>query len=158
MPNTYVTVERMISGLGSEQLTRILDLAPESDVSGNASLLQKILWANGIIDSYLRGSVPLPLPGDPLAPGFFPELIEHGVNIALWGLVNNRRDVRSEEDHTRYRDAISYLKDISEGRSNLDLSHGVGEIPCGAKVARVNEKTYSDWIGIVPKHCPERYM
>lgn len=138
MPNTYVTVERMVAGLGSLQLTRLLDVPEDSDVTANATLLQKINWANGVIDSYLRGTVQLPLSGTPGDADFYPELVEHGVNLTVWGLLGSRQDAANQFDRDRYNDAIRYLRDISEGVSNLDLGTTTALVS-GARIANIGQ-------------------
>lgn len=127
----YITVQHMVDSLGAEQLSRILDVDADADLSANSLLLQKIAAANGQIESYVSNVAQTPLAEVPA------QLIEHGVAIATWFLVNSRPEITRDSDKTRYDDAIKYLRDIAAGRGSVDL--GAVTLVAGARAVRMNE-------------------
>lgn len=133
----YITVQNVINGLGRDQVTRWLDISPNStdmEIESNPVLLQKIDAANGQIESYVRNKITTPLV---TVPGQF---IEHGVSLVNWFLGSYRPDaVLNETDVLRYNNAMRYFRDIAEGVGGIDVGDNIG-YKSGAKVAPIGNR------------------
>jgi len=130
MPNVYVTVSNVETKLGT-QLQELLGVADGADVSANARLLQAIDVTNSQIDSYLRGTVELPMATVPA------ELVSHGVALAVWEILQARREVITELDRSNRTDAIGYLRDIARDTARLSVDASGSTPPNAATSVRI---------------------
>lgn len=121
MPNTYATIGRLITLIGEDQIRSLLGLDPDAEYTQDARLLACIDRANDTVDSYLRGAYTLPLAGDPASSDYYPVLCGNAVTITKWYMMESRPEVESENDRSRFKDAIQYLSDLAQGKGKLDI-------------------------------------
>lgn len=108
----YATKQDIIDLHGEDAL-----IVADRDGDGQtdeAAIDAALLRASDEIDAYIGARHELPLP---IAP---PVLVNPCVDIALYRLVRDP-GMRTEEDRTRFKDAIAFVKDIAEGRARLNL-------------------------------------
>jgi phage gp36-like protein len=115
----FTTVEKVLIAFGENQVRAILDVEEGADLNTNQTLRDAIDRANALAASYLRRSVPLPLPGDPTSRDFFPDLCGHVANLVRWYILEPRPDIPAETDRMRQKDAIQFLEDVASGKVRL---------------------------------------
>lgn len=131
----YATKQDMIDRYSERELIELTDRAePYTDAIVD-TVLDKALADAGIeIDSYIARKYDLPLASTP------PMLNRHACTIA-WYILHRGR--HPDEVRDQYKDALSWLKDVADGRVELDVA---GSRPDSAPAdARVEgpDKTFS---------------
>ena len=110
----YVSERNLVDRFGETELVQLTDTVnrPASTVDA-AKVAAAIRDASALIDSYIVARTPLPLETVP------PVLTRVAGDIARYYLHGSRAD----GDHPvtmRYRDALSWLKDVSKGTVQLE--------------------------------------
>lgn len=108
----YATVEELIAAVPDPDL---LAQATGTEEPDEAALERALIDASAKIDGYLGSRYSLPLPTLP------PVLRTYCIDIALYGLLNFRALGDLEDVRMRYKDAISFLKDLIRGEVSLGL-------------------------------------
>ena len=112
----YVTQANLVDRFGESELVQLTDTVnrPASTIDA-AKVTAAIRDASALIDSYIVARTPLPLNTIP------PVLTRVAGDIARYDLHGSRAD----GDHPvtmRYRDALSWLKDVAKGTVQLETS------------------------------------
>ena len=112
----YVSEQNLIDRFGESELVQLTDTVnrPASTIDG-AKVAAAIRDASALIDSYILARTPLPLQ----AAAVPPVLTRVAGDIARYYLHGSRAD----GDHPatmRYRDALSWLKDVAKGTVQLE--------------------------------------
>ena len=112
----YVTQANLVDRFGESELVQLTDTVnrPASTVDA-AKVTAAIRDASALIDSYIVARTPLPLQ----AAAVPPVLTRVAGDIARYYLHGSRAD----GDHPatmRYRDALSWLKDVAKGTVQLE--------------------------------------
>ena len=113
----YATKNGLIEQFGQAELIQLTDRAmPRTNAIVDAVLDRAIAAAGGEIDSYLAASFAVPIATVPA------QLARIAGDITRFRLYDNRA---TEEVRNRYKDAITWLKDIQSGRASLISDTGV---------------------------------
>lgn len=109
----YATSEDITAIYGADLLARVgdHDFDGEVDAAAVAAALQR---ASDEIDSHIGVRHRLPLDATP------PVLVQICVDIAVYRLAQSGA-VRTDEDRTRYEDAVAHLARIAKGTATLAL-------------------------------------
>jgi len=114
----YVDIDQLIERYGESELIQLTDREASGFIEHEV-LNRAIADAVAEIDSYLSARYVVPVTPAP------PVLALHAANITRYRLYE---DDTTEEVERRYRDALSWLRDIRDGRQPLDgavpLSNG----------------------------------
>lgn len=106
--------------LTMRELIQLTDDTNSGQVN-TAVVNEELESASGVIDSYCRKRYVTPLQADD-------DVKRLCLDLTLWGLFSRRRNVKvSETVQQRYDQAMSFLKDISNGKASLDQP--VGDLP-----------------------------
>lgn len=109
----YATRQDLIDRIGEQVLIQLTDRAdPPARLIDETVLAQALGDAEAEVNAYLAGKFPLPLANVPLVlTRITTDLVRyllHGANV-------------TPEIRDRYRDAITFLRDVAAGRATLGL-------------------------------------
>lgn len=117
---TYATQQDIIDRHGADALY-VADRDGDGVIDADA-VAQALTDASAEIDTYIGARYPLPLDETPSI------LRGKACDIALYRLAS-ARSAQSEEQRTRYEDAIDLLKAIAKGSATLPITVPEGEEP-----------------------------
>lgn len=108
---TYATAQDLIDRFGETELIELTDLSGSGALDATA-IARALADADAEINGYLAGKYSLPLSNTP------PILIKFAGDIARYQLYDTRA---SEQVMQRYKDAIAFLKSVSNGTASLGI-------------------------------------
>ena len=110
---TYATEAQFIEAFGQQETIELTNLEnPAANSVNSIVLVAALVYASGLIDSYLSGRYTLPLSTIPEV------LIALCLDIARYRLGHNAQE---EDVRKRYEDALKMLRDIANGILKLGL-------------------------------------
>lgn len=129
---SYVTYDQIVRFWGESTLVALADL--DRDGAIDTELVEDaIARASGLIDSYISSRYALPLSQPPVV------LQQPCADIAVY-MIANEHGRATEMMRDRYRDAISWLKDVAASKAHIvEIGSETGEnITAGAALGSIN--------------------
>lgn len=122
MANEYAAAADVLATLGTDIKD---DLAKDTD-GGTDHTLALVEQCSRIIDSYIGNRYVVPLTAAAATGVAKP----HVVNMARWMLLERRFSGRYDSEGARwlYEQAISWAKDVRDGKADLTGASGVGDV------------------------------
>lgn len=130
---SYATQQNLIDRFGEAELKEVADR--DGDTVLDAAVIAGVLAdADDLIDSYIGKRYALPLATTPT------RLVRLAADIARYYLYE---DSPTEVVKTAYRDALAFLRDVSEGKAVLDVAGAEPETASDAAQTDGPDRTFS---------------
>ena len=125
---SYAGQQDLIDRFGAGELQELADRDNDGVIDA-AVVADALADADALIDSYIAGRYDLPLAATP------PRLIDVASDIGRYKLY---KDEPTETVATRYKDAVSFLRDVSAGKASLDVGGAAPPAAAGGDTVRTS--------------------
>lgn len=130
----YATRTDIEERYGADLLAVIADVDGDGVVD-DAVVERALADASGEVDTYVSARYSLPLPSVPTA------LVRVAVDIAVYRIASTA-DRATEEQRTRYEDAVALLARVAKGTASLGIATHDAPATSGARVVATSPRRY----------------